>query len=413
MIYQITKYLNRLSLLIKEGRIVGLFRKPNCLLFAACFAWLLTAGITRCGAAEPAIKIGVILSTTGPAASLGIPEKNTIALLPRTMAGRVVEYIVVDDAGDTSNAVREMRRMVIDEKVDAVIGSTVTPSTIAVTQLAFESQTPIITLAAASVVIAPVDEKRRWIFKTPQNDSMMAGAILDHMGSAGIKNIAFIGFNDPLGQSWLSEITQQATTHGIDIAAVERFARTDTSVTAQVLKLLAVKPDAVFIAAYGTPALLPAKALKARGYDGKIYQGHGVANAEFLRAGGRDVEGTILPLGPMVVADQLPDSNPVKPVALRYVAEYEAKYGVGTASPFGGYAFDAGLLLAAALPVAIKAAEPGTAEFRVALRDALESTKDLVTTTGVMTMSPTDHLGLDRRARVMATIEDGKWKLLP
>ena len=392
---------------------MGHFRKTNCLLFAAVFAWLGMASLAVCDAAEPPVKVGVILSTTGPAASLGIPEKNTIALLPRTIAGRSIEYTVVDDAGDTSNAVREMRRMVVDEKVDAIIGSTVTPSTIAMTQLAFELQTPVITLAAAAVVVAPVDEMRRWIFKTPQNDSMMAGAILDHMASVGIKKIAFIGFNDPLGQSWLSEITQQAITHGIDIAAVERFARTDTSVTAQVLKLIAVKPDAVFIAAYGTPALLPAKALKARGYDGKIYQSHGVANAEFLRAGGRDVEGTILPLGPMVVADQLPDSNLVKPVALRYVAEYEAKYGVGTASPFGGYALDAGLLLSAALPMAIKAAEPGTAEFRVALRDALELTKDLVTTTGVVTMSATDHLGLDRRARVMATIEDGKWKLLP
>jgi len=177
--------------------------------------------------------------------------------------------------------------------------------------------------------------------------------------------------------------------------------------------LTAVRPDAVFIAAYGTPALLPAKALKARGYGGKVYQSHGVANGEFLRAGGRDVEGTILPLGPMLVADQLPDSNRIKLVAMRYVAEYEAKYGTGTASPFGGYAFDAGILLAAAVPEAIKVAQPGTAEFRVALRNTLESTKDVVTTTGVVTMSPTDHLGLDQRARVMATIENGKWKLLP
>jgi branched-chain amino acid transport system substrate-binding protein len=402
-----------LSILMWEGRVMDLFRKSNCVLVAASFAWFVMAGAAVGRAAEPSIKVGVILSTTGPAASLGIPEKNAIALLPRTLADRPVEYIVVDDAGDTSSAIREMRRMVIDEKVDVVIGSTVTPSTIAMTQLALESQTPVITLAAAAAVIAPVDEKRRWIFKTPQNDSMMAGAILDHMISIGIRKIAFIGFNDPLGQSWLSEITQQAATRGIDIAAVERFARTDTSVTAQVLKLTAVRPDAVFIAAYGTPALLPAKALKARGYGGKVYQSHGVANGEFLRAGGRDVEGTILPLGPMLVADQLPDSNRIKLVAMRYVTEYEAKYGTGTASPFGGYAFDAGILLAAAVPEAIKTAQPGTAEFRVALRNALESTKDLVTTTGIVTMSPADHLGLDQRARVMATIENGKWKLLP
>jgi branched-chain amino acid transport system substrate-binding protein len=359
------------------------------------------------------IKIGVILSTTGPAASLGIPEKNTIPLLPANIGGAAVDYIVVDDGTDTSNAVRSMRRLVTEDEVDAVIGSTVTPSTIAMTEIAFETKTPVITLAAAAVLINPIDDKRRWIFKTPQNDSMMAAAIIDHWTKNNIKKVGFLGFSDALGQSWLDEMTKQAAPKGIELVGVERFARTDTSVVAQILKLMAAKPDAIFIAAYGAPAALPAKTLKERSYAGKVYQTHGVGNADFLRIGGRDVEGTVLPLGPVVVASQLADGNPIKKVALDYISQYEAKYGAGTASAFGGYAFDVGLLLGAAAPEALKTAKPGTAEFRAALRDALESVKNLVTTTGIVTMSPTDHLGLDERARLMAVIKDGKWELAP
>jgi branched-chain amino acid transport system substrate-binding protein len=364
-------------------------------------------------AQESPIKVGVILSTTGPAASLGIPEKNTIPLLPKSIAGKPVDYIVVDDATDTGNAVRSMRKLITEDNVDVIIGSTVTPSTIAMTEIAAETKTPIITLAAASVLVNPVDDKRRWVFKTPQNDSMMAAAIIDYWAKTGIKKVGFLGFSDALGQSWLDEMNKQAPAKGIELVAIERFARTDTSVTAQVLKLMAAKPDAIFIAAYGAPAALPAKTLKERGYTGKVYQTHGVGNADFLRIGGKDVEDTILPLGPIVVAPDLPDSNPIKKVALQYIADYDAKYGPGTASAFGAYAFDAGLLLSAAVPVALKAGKPGTVEFRTALRDALEQVKDLVTTTGVVTMSPTDHLGLDERARLMATIKDGRWKLAP
>lgn len=380
---------------------------------AACVAALAMFANHAAISQEAPVKVGVILSTTGPAASLGIPEKNTIPLLPKTIGGRVVDYIVVDDGTDTSNAVRNMRKLVTEDNVDVVIGSTVTPSTIAMTEIAFETKTPIITLAAASVLVNPLDEKRRWVFKTPQNDSMMAAAIIDYWTKTKIKKVGFLGFSDALGQSWLDEMSKQAPAKGIELAAVERFARTDTSVVAQILKLMAAKPDVIFIAAYGAPAALPAKTLKERGYTGKVYQTHGVGNADFLRIGGKDVEDTILPLGPIVVAAELPDSNPIKKVALQYISEYEAKYGPGTASAFGAYAFDAGLLLSAAVPAALQSAKPGTVEFRSALRDGLEGVKGLVTTTGVVTMSPTDHLGLDERARLMAVIKDGKWKLAP
>jgi branched-chain amino acid transport system substrate-binding protein len=359
------------------------------------------------------LKVGIIVSATGPAASLGVPEQNTAALLRKNLGEVPVQYLVRDDGTDTTAAVREMRKLIQDENVDLVIGSSVTPATLAMTEVAAEKAVPIITLAAASTLIQPVEGPRRWVFKTPQNDSMMAEAILDHMAASGIKTLGFIGFSDALGESWWQEVSKHAPARGLTIVSTQRFARADTSVTGQVLKIVAEKPDAVLVAAYGTPAALPQKTLKERGYSGQIYQTHGVANQDFLRVVGKDGEGTFLPVGPMVVASQLPESNPIKAVALEYIAAYEGRYGPGTASAFGSYLWDAERLLAAALPAARKAAQPGTPEFRAALRDAIEAVRDLVTTNGVVNMSPTDHLGLDNRARVMVKIEGGNWRLLP
>ena len=233
------------------------------------------------------------------------------------------------------------------------------------------------------------------------------------MARHGVKTFAFIGFNDAYGDSWLAETERAARAHGVKLGGLERYARTDTSVTGQVLKIIAEKPDAVLIAGSGTPAALPQKALHERGYMGKVYQTHGSANNDFLRVGGKDVEGTILPVGPIVVAAQLPDSNPIKKVALDYVHRYEAANGAGTVSSFGAHAWDAGLMLQAAIPAALKVAKPGTPEFRAALRDSLESLSNLTLCHGITTMTPEDHNGFDQRARVMITIHDGAWKLLP
>ncbi|WP_298956254.1 ABC transporter substrate-binding protein [uncultured Methylobacterium sp.] len=363
-------------------------------------------------AAEP-VKIGVTIAKTGPAASLGIPQANSVPLFPTEVAGHKVEWIVLDDATDSTKGVANARKLASDDKVDAILGSSTTPVSLAMIEVAAEAKVPMITVAASSKLISPMDDKRRWVFKTAQNDSLMADAIVEHMVKAGIKSVGFIGFNDAYGDGWLTEITPRLEAKGIKLVATERFARTDTSVTGQTLKLTAAQPDAVLIAGSGTPAALPQKTLKSRGYAGKIYQTHGVANADFLRVGAKDVEGTILPAGPLLVAEQLPESNPVRKVALDYTKAYEAKNGAGSLATFGGHAYDAAILLATALPVALKSgAEPGTPAFRAALRDALEGLKEVVYTHGVATMSPTDHIGQDQRARVMVTIEGGKWKLL-
>ena len=358
------------------------------------------------------INVGITLSATGPAASLGIPEKNTIDLLPKTIAGQKVNYIVLDDATDTTTAVKNTRKLISENKVDVVIGSTTTPNSLAMIDVAAEGETPMIAMAASSRIVEPMDDKKKWVFKTPQNDAQMSTAIVEHMTNNNVKTVAYIGFSDAYGEGWWNEFSKIAEVRKIKLVGNERFNRTDTSVTGQVLKILAAQPDAVLIGGAGTPAALPQKSLKEKGFKGVIYQTHGVANADFLRVCGKDCEGTVLPAGPVLVADQLPADHPVKKSAMEYVTKYEAAQGKGTVSTFGAHAWDAGLLLATAAPVALKKAQPGSKEFRVALRDALEGTKNLPAAHGVFNMSTTDHLGLDQRARVMVKVEGGTWKLV-
>ncbi|MEO6033604.1 MAG: ABC transporter substrate-binding protein, partial [Burkholderiaceae bacterium] len=303
------------------------------------------------------------------------------------------------------------RRLTLEDKVDAIIGSTTTPNSLAMTDVLAESGTPTISLASSARIIEPMDAKKAWIFKTPQTDTMMVLAILEHAAARGIHTMGYIGFNDALGEAFYAEFEKFASVRGIRIVANERFAPRDTSVTAQALKLVAANPDMIVIGASGTPAVLPARALAERGYKGSIYFNHGVANNDFLRVGGKDVEGAFVPTSPVVVAAALPANHPAKAQALAYIKRYEAAYGAGSVSAFGAYAWDAGLLLAHAIPVALKTAQPGTREFRSALRAALEGIYDLHVSNGVVNMSPKDHLGLDQRARVIVRIVDGKWQL--
>jgi branched-chain amino acid transport system substrate-binding protein len=355
------------------------------------------------------VTIGVTLSATGPAASLGIPQKNTIELLPATIGGQKINWIVLDDASDTTKAVTNTRKLVTEDKVDVIVGSSITPNSLAMREVAAETGTPMISMAASAQIINPADPKTRWVFKTPQNDALMADAVAVSMKANGVKTMGYIGFADAYGDGWLNEMKRSAQTAGIRMVAEEKYNRNDPSVTGQVLKLIAANPDAVLIGAAGTPGATPQKELVARGYKGKIYQTHGVGNPDFLRVVGKDGNGTILPVGPMLVYEQLPDSNAVKKTAADYVTRYEQKFGVRTT--FGGHLWDAYLLLAQAIPEALKKAQPGTPQFRSALRDALESS-NVVGVHGVFVMSASDHNGLDNRARVMVTIENGKWMLI-
>jgi len=364
------------------------------------------------GQALADINVGVIVSATGPAASLGIPEKNTFALMPTSIGGEKINYIILDDASDTTTAVKNTRKLLTEDKVDVIVGSTITPNSLAMIDIAAEAETPMISMAASARIVDAANPKVKWVFKTPQNDVQMSTAIIEHMTSNGVKTVAFIGFADAYGEGWYQEFSKIAEARKLKVVANERYNRADTSVTGQVLKIISAKPDAVLIAGSGTPAALPQKTLKEKGYKGAFYQTHGVANKDFLRVCGKDCEGTFLPAGPVLVAAQLPDSNPIKTVALGYTAKYEAAHGKGSTSTFGAHAWDAGLLLSNAVPVALKKAKPGSKEFKLALRDALEGLKNVTVSHGIVNMSAQDHLGFDQRARVMVKVENGDWKLI-
>jgi branched-chain amino acid transport system substrate-binding protein len=356
------------------------------------------------------VTIGINLSSTGPAAAIGIQSHNAIRLWPDTLGGQKARYVVLDDGTDVSRAVRNLRKFTSEDKVDAIVGPNTTAAALAGLDVLRETHTPMVALAASAVIVKPQsDDKRHWAFKMPQNDDLMAQALVNHMLGAGVKTVGFIGFGDSYGDSWWKEFNQVAGTR-IVIVAHERFQRTDPSVMGQVLKVMAAKPDAVLIAGSGTPAALPQKILKARGYTGQIYQTHGIGTLEFLQVGGKDVEGTLFPTGPGVVARQLPDSHPVKPVAVAFADKYEAQYGPNTLTQFAGDAYGAYLLLDSAVRRALQSgAQPGTQAFRVALRDALQSTQELVVPNGVLNITKDDHQGFDQRARVMGTIKDGQF----
>jgi len=386
---------------------------PHAIRSALVVAGLAVAALAASTApAHADVRVGVLFSATGPGASVGLPQQRTVDILPKTLGGEKVDYIALDDASDPTNAVKNARRLITEDKVDIVLGPSLTPNSLALLDVMTEAQVPMISNAASASIVEPVDARRKWIFKTPQNDAMMTTLLTQHMRDNGSKNVAIIAFNDAYGEGWIREFTKLADLRGLNVVAVERYVRTDPSVTGQVLKLLAANPDTVFIAASGTPAVLPQAALAERGFKGKVYQTHGVANNDFLRVGGKVLEGTFVPAGPVLVAEQLPDSHPSKKPSLVFIKKYEAIPGAGARSTFAAYLWDATLILDRAIAQAKRSASPGTPEFRRALRDAIEQTKDLVATNGVYNLSPTDHLGLDQRSRVMTQIRDGKWVLI-
>ncbi len=362
-------------------------------------------------AARADITIGIDLATTGPAAAIGIPSKNVVLMWPQTLGGEKANYIILDDASDPTNTVTNVRKLISEQKIDALVGPNTTSAALAVIDVVAANQTPMVTLAANASIIEPYsDPKRKWVFKMPQNDSLMASALVGHMRESGIKTVGFIGFSDSYGESWWNEFSPLAEKAGIKIVANERYSRTDTSVTGQTLKLMRAKPDAVLVAGAATPALLPQKTLVERGYRGKIYQTHGIATPEFLRLGGKSVEGTLFPTGPGVIAHGLPAPHPVKKVAVEFVDRYEAKFGKGSVTQFAGDAWGAWMVLDGAAKKALATgAKPGTVQFRNALRDAIESTSNLTVPNGVLNISAQDHQGFDERSRVMGAIRQGKF----
>ncbi len=362
--------------------------------------------------AHAQVKIGLMVSATGPTTAIGVPQKNTGDLLPRKVGNTTIEYFQLDDGGDTTRAVQNAKKLIQENNIDALIGPSTTPNALAILDIIADAKVPLMATVGTSAVVEPLDAKKRWVFKTTQNDDLIAGALIGHMVKNGVKTIGFIGFNDPYGENWYKVFTPMAEKAGIKVVASERYTRTDQSVTGQTLKLIAAKPDAVLIAAVGGPAVLPQATLFDQGYKGRVYQTHAVATEDFIKLGKEKVEGTVLAAGPMLVIDEIPDSNPTKKVAQGYIAAYEKQFGSKPAT-FGANTWDGGLLLERAIPTALKAGQPGTEAFRSALRDAIEKERDVVGTQGVFNMSATNHNGMDERARVLVIVRDGKFRLLP
>ncbi|MGP0061840.1 MAG: ABC transporter substrate-binding protein [Beijerinckiaceae bacterium] len=372
------------------------------------------AGLLYASSAQAEIRIGVVVSLTGPAASLGIPVRNTVELLPTSIGGEAVRYIVLDDASDTTTAVKAARKLVDEEKVDAIIGPSITPTSLALLEVVAPAQTVMVSLAGSNVIATPAEGNKTWAFKITPGEALQAAYVLEDLRKRGAKTVAFIGFNDAFGNAFTGGFEKVLTPGGIKSLADERYNRTDTSVTAQALRVMSTTPDAVIIGASGTPGMLPVLELKKLGYRGQIYVNQGMANADVLRVGGSDIEGVRLASPPVLVAEQLADKNPIKSVAVDYVNSYEAKFGANSRSLFGATGYDAYLLIQNAIKQALAAgSKSGTPEFRTKLRDFLQQTKEVVTTSAIYNMSATDHNGADLRGEVLVTVENGKWKYVP
>ena len=368
-------------------------------------ALAITAVTSTAALAE--IKIGVSLSLTGQGSGLGTPMQKQMQLFPKTIGGEKVTVILLDDASDPGKGSANARRFVTEDKVDIIFGSCITPVAAAMTDIASEAGTVQI---AGSPVGVPAG-KDKWLFRLPQSNTVMGHAVIEHMKKQGVKTVGFLGYTDAYGQQWLDAVTPELEKAGIKMVGNERFARTDTSVTPQALKLTSANPDAILVVASGSGAAMPQMGLVERGYKGKVYQTHAAATPDLARIGGKSVEGTFVVSGPALLGDQLADNHPSKKLALDFVQKFEKEYGPNSRNQFAGHAYDFQVAMEKAIPLALKKAKPGTAEFRAAMRDTLETMGRTVFSHGVMNWTAADHWGYTLETGVMTKVVDGKFKV--
>src|SRR6201988_2111322 len=354
------------------------------------------------------ITIGISIVTTGPAAALGIPERNALEFVPKEIAGHPLKLIVLDDAGDPTTATTNARRFVTESKADIIMGSSNTPATIAVSNVANEAGIPHIGLAPFPIT----PERMKWSVTMPQPIPIMGKVLYQHMKTHNVKTVGYIGYSDSYGDLWFKDFQTQGVPMGLTLVDEERFARPDTSVTGQVLKLVAANPDAILVGASGTAAGLPQTELRDRGYKGLIYQTHGAASMDFIRIAGKAAEGVLMASGPVMDPEDQPDSALTKKPGMALNSAYEGKYGPNSRSQFAGHSYDAFEILKRVIPVALKTAKPGTPEFREAIRQALLSEREIAASQGVYNFTEKDSYGVDEPARILLTVKDGKYTLV-
>jgi branched-chain amino acid transport system substrate-binding protein len=378
--------------------------KKTCLSAVAIVAALALPG-SPARAQSSEIVIGITVTTTGPAAALGIPERNALEFVTKEIGGVPLKVIVLDDGGAPTTAPTNARRFVTESKADIIMGSSITPPSIAVSNVANEAGIPHIGLAPFPIT----PERAKWSVDMPQPVPIMGKVLYQHMKAHNIKTVGYIGYSDSYGDLWLNDFKTQGQPMGMTLVDEERFARPDTSVTGQVLKLVAANPDAILVGASGTAAGLPQTELRARGYKGLIYQTHGAASMDFIRIAGPAAEGVIMATGPVMNPEGQPDSALTKKPGLALVTAYEAKYGANSRSQFAGHSYDAFLVLERVIPVALKKAKPGTPEFREAIRQAFVTEHEIAASQGVYNFTDRDRYGLDDRSRIILTVKNGKY----
>jgi branched-chain amino acid transport system substrate-binding protein len=368
-------------------------------------AFLLCIGIQS----RADMTIGVCIPLTGPTSALGIPTKNGIALWPTTIAGEKVNVIMLDDATDPTTAVKNTRKFINEDHVDVIVGSAATPVAAAMADVAAEGKT-------VQLMLSPVnlpEGRGGWSFRMPQSTAVMAIPIVEQWKRLGVKTYGFLGYADAYGEAWLTDIKPLAEKAGIKLVDVERFARSDTAVTGQALKLMSANPDAILVVASGSGAAMPHRGLVERGYPkGKIYQTHGAATMDLIRVGGADVESSFVSSGPAVVAEKLPDSNASKVIGMQFKSEFEKANGKGSANQFAAHAFDVVIVLQKAVPIALKKAKPGTPEFRAALKDAFETMGRTPVSQGVLNWTAADHFGYTPETGVLLKVVNGDWQVV-
>jgi len=358
------------------------------------------------------LKVGLSVSLSGPNSSIGIPySKGMQAALAYKgeVGGRKIQLIVLDDGSDPTAAGRNARKLVEEEKVDVLMGTSGAPSAVAIAQVGREAKTPMIGLTPLSFSAAD----NPWVVTVAQPTQLMVDAVIERMKRNGVKTVGYIGFSDVWGDLVYDAMMKAAPAAGIKVVSNERYARADASVTGQVLKIVALRPDAVMTGGAGTPGALPFLALAERGYKGGVYGQHGLINPDFVRVAGASAQGSLMPTGPVIVAEQLPADYPTKKIALDFRSAYQKVNNAPTSDAFSAYAFDGWLVFLDAAARALPKAEAGTPEFRVALRDAIFTSKDVVGTHGVYTFKPGNLYGVDERARVIVKLDNGQWKLAP
>jgi branched-chain amino acid transport system substrate-binding protein len=365
--------------------------------------------VAGAGPANADIKIGVVLALTGPNSSLGIPYRKGVELMPKEIAGEKIQLIFLDDASDPSTAVRDAQKLIDDDKIDLLIGGSNTPASQAMAAITAREKVQQIALAPASY---PADNSH-WLISMPQPANLWVDALVKDMLKRKVKTVAFIGFSDPWGDICYNALKEVGEKNGLQIVTNERFARADTSVTGQVLKIIAAKPDAVLVGGSGTPGALPHIALAERNYTGPVYVTPGVFNQDFLRIGGKSVEDAVGVTGPIGAYQQLPDSNPIKKVSADFIKKYEDINGKGSWNSFAAFSYDAVLTVENAIPRALKKAKPGTPEFRAALRDEIRAVRELPGTNGVYAFKDDgSSYGVDDRSVILVQVKNGDWKLL-